>query len=186
MLKLPVTILCFIIFPHINGVLFWMTHTINSPLNPSICISHAYRAPHSCARSYACDEKWRLPFIIAVLLIVAYYVGSSACILLKGNQFILCKLHPSSIENLSLVRVRKAQSVIADLKMAWHCINQACPTPGAMQQMSRIVINSIIHTYCFPPLNRLNSAVANRPLLSEALWMFQREVERGLLSSRCR
>lgn len=105
-------------------------------------------------------------------------VGSSACILLKGNQFILCKLRPSSIENLSLVGVRKAQSVTADLKMARRCINQACPTPGAMQQMSGIVINSIIHTYCFPPLIRLNSAEANRPLSSEALWMFQREVKR--------
>lgn len=128
----------------------------------------------------ACDEKWRLPFIIPVLLIIlAYNVGSSACILLKGNLFFfLCKLRPSSIENLSLVRVRKAQSVTADLKMARRRINQACPTPGAMQQMNGIVINSIIHTYCFPPLIRLNSAEANLPLSSEALWMFRREVKR--------
>lgn len=69
------------------------------------------------ARTRARDEKWRLPFITPPLLIVlAYNVGSSACILLKENHFFCCKLRPSSIENLSLVKVRKAQSVTADLK----------------------------------------------------------------------
>lgn len=40
------------------------------------------------ARTRARDKKWRLPFITPPLLIVlAYNVGSSACILLKENHF---------------------------------------------------------------------------------------------------
>lgn len=158
-----------------------MTRALSPP--PNSRLHFARVASPRILRTRACDEKWRPPFIIAVLLIIlAYDVGSSARILLKGNRFSffssLCKLRPSSFETLSLVAVRKAQSVTANLKMARRRINQACPTPGAMQQMNGIVINSIIHTYCFPPLIRLNSAEANLPLSSEALWMFRREVRR--------
>lgn len=169
----------------------WLTLS-TSPLRPLNIHLHFTRVPSPTFLRALVRMWWK------VAAAFHYYGASHHCSVWCGK---FCLYSPQrekislfcancihhQLKTFHLSEWEKHSLLLPTLKMARRCINQACPTPGAMQQMSGIVINSIIHTYCFPPLIRMNSAEANRPSSSEALWRFQREVKRTApLSSRCR